>query len=380
MILESHKYAELFPLIQSDNFDEFKQDIACNGLREPIWLYDGKILDGRNRYRACIETGTEIKTREYVGDDPLGFVVSLNLKRRHLDTAQRAMVASRLANMKQGARTDLTEISVMSQPEAAAMLNVSTDSVQFAKKVLDQGSEELIQKVDAGEIAVSTAAKIAELPKEEQVEVVARGKDEIKKAYKEIKAQESKERHEQRINKIIEISKSNTELKTDRTYPVIYADPPWRYDYAESSNRQIENHYPTMDLNDICALPVPEIATKDSILFMWTTSPKLRESFDVLDAWGFEYRTCAVWDKQKIGMGYYFRQQHEILLVATKGEIPAPPVESRISSVISIEREAHSKKPDEFYQIIEAMYPSLPKIELFSRNKRDGWEAWGNQS
>jgi hypothetical protein len=78
--------------------------------------------------------------------------ISLNLKRRHLDTAQRAMVASRLANMQQGARTDITEISVMSQPEAAAMLNVSTDSVQFAKKVLDQGSEELISKIDRGEI------------------------------------------------------------------------------------------------------------------------------------------------------------------------------------------------------------------------------------
>ena len=94
-------------------------------------------------------------------EDPLGFVVSLNLKRRHLDTAQRAMVASRLANMSEGRPSKTAEISAVSQPAAAQMLNVSRESVQFAKKVLDQGSEELIQKVDAGKIAVSTVAELA---------------------------------------------------------------------------------------------------------------------------------------------------------------------------------------------------------------------------
>lgn len=383
--LENHKYADLFPAISGSEFEEFKKDIIQNGLRESIWLYEGKILDGRNRYRACVETDTRPSFRNYLGNDPLGFVVSLNLKRRHLDTAQRAMVASRLANMQHGGDRKSedfnTEISVLiSQPEAAAMLNVSTDSVQFAKKVLDQGSEELISKVDRGEVAVSTAATIAELPKKEQVEIVARGEKEILQAAKEIRANKAEKRHGERIQRIVEISQGNKDLNTSKTYPVIYADPPWRYDYAESDSRQIENHYPTMDLNDICALPVSEISTKDSILFMWTTSPKLLESFDVISSWGFTYRTCAVWDKKKIGMGYYFRQQHEILLVATKGEIPAPPVRSRISSVISIDRSNHSAKPDEFYEIIENMYPDLPKIELFSRNKRDGWESWGNQS
>lgn len=228
-MLESHKYAELFPLIQNADFEEFKIDIAENGLREPIWLYEGKILDGRNRYRACLETNTELKTREYEGHDPIGFVLSLNLKRRHLDTAQRAMVASRLANMQQGARTDLTEISAMSQPEAAKLLNVSTDSVQFARKVLDQGSEALIQKVDAGELAVSTAAKIAELPEEEQVEIVARGEKEILRIAKEIKTQKAVEKKQARIadinNQIEVISKSSHEAPIG-LFHVISIDPP----------------------------------------------------------------------------------------------------------------------------------------------------------
>lgn len=179
-MLESHKYAELFPLIQNADFEEFKIDIAENGLREPIWLYEGKILDGRNRYRACLETNTGLKTREYEGHDPIGFVLSLNLKRRHLDTAQRAMVASRLANLEHGQKKADVEIST-TQTEAANLLNVSRESVVSARKVLDQGTEALIQKVDAGELAVSTAAKIAELPEEEQAEIVSLSKEEIKK-------------------------------------------------------------------------------------------------------------------------------------------------------------------------------------------------------
>lgn len=185
-MLESHKYAELFPLIQNADFEEFKIDIAENGLREPIWLYEGKILDGRNRYRACLETNTELKTREYEGHDPIGFVLSLNLKRRHLDTAQRSMVASRLATLDRGnpnftnSNVEISTIGV-SQSQAAELLNVSRESVVSARKVLDQGSEALIQKVDAGELAVSTAAKIAELPEEEQVEIVSLSKEEIKK-------------------------------------------------------------------------------------------------------------------------------------------------------------------------------------------------------
>ena len=171
--LENHKFAELFPVITGNDFEEFKKDIEQNGLRESIWLYQNKILDGRNRYRACVETGTEATFKKYEGDDPLGFVVSLNLKRRHLDTNQRASVGAKLADMQQGARTDITQICGLSQPEAAELLNVSVRSIQSAKKVHDQGTEQLIQQLDAGEIAVSTAATIASLPDDVQESICA---------------------------------------------------------------------------------------------------------------------------------------------------------------------------------------------------------------
>jgi N6-adenosine-specific RNA methylase IME4 len=160
-------------------------------------------------------------------------------------------------------------------------------------------------------------------------------------------------------------------------FPVLYADPPWRYEDAEPT-RAVENNYPTMSLDEIKALEVP--AAADSVLFMWTTSPKLSESLEVMEAWGFTYRTCAVWVKDKIGMGYYFRQQHELLLVGKKGALPVPDPEDRPSSVFEEPRGLHSVKPEAVYKLLETMYPLLERCELFARSSRDGWAAWGNQA
>ena len=182
------------------------------------------------------------------------------------------------------------------------------------------------------------------------------------------------------MEKIAEISKGNAPLGAAERYPVIYVDPPWRYEHAESESRAIENQYPTMSLDEIKEMEIGAIAFNDCILFMWATSPKLAEAFEVLQAWGFSYRTCAVWDKQKIGMGYYFRQQHELLLVAVRGNPPTPSPADRPSSVFSYPRGQHSAKPHEVYELIEAMYPTLPKLEMFCRSPRTGWGVWGNQS
>jgi len=163
----------------------------------------------------------------------------------------------------------------------------------------------------------------------------------------------------------------------DKQYQVIYIDPPWRYEFSKSNSREIENQYPTMELEDIKALPIGKLAAADSIIFMWATSPKLEGAFEVLNAYGFKYVTSAVWDKIKIGMGYYFRGRHELLLVGKKGNLPVPTPKNRVSSVIEIPRGKHSKKPVEFYSIIEKMYPTATKIEIFSRIKREGWDTWG---
>lgn len=167
-----------------------------------------------------------------------------------------------------------------------------------------------------------------------------------------------------------------------RRYPILLADPPWRYEHPSmgGGNRAIENHYPTMDLEEICALRVADIAADDATLYLWATAPKLPECIQVLDAWGFEYRTHIVWAKDKIGMGYHARSQHELLLIAKRGSLPPPAVGDRISSIVYAERGEHSAKPEVFHDLIEGWYPDMPRIELFAREPRAGWDAWGNQA
>lgn len=158
-------------------------------------------------------------------------------------------------------------------------------------------------------------------------------------------------------------------------FEIIYADPPWRYDNG-TPGREIERHYPTMTDEEICALKVP--AAKDAILYLWTVAPRLEAGLAVMSAWGFRYKTQAVWDKVKVGMGFWFRGQHEILMVGTRGSVSPPPQSLRIPSVIRCPRGRHSAKPDYVRDQIAAWYPSARRLEMFSRLKRPGWEVFGN--
>ena len=393
MSLTYHPLANLFPLMEGQDFADLVADIAAHGLREPVIVHEGHILDGRNRYRACEKAGVPVRLVPYDGEDALRFVVSLNLRRRHMTESQRALVAAKLANLRDGRpkenRANLhgffpagpVATPAVSAARAAEMLNVSERSVKAARAVVEHGVPALADKVAAGEVSVSAAADVAQLPKAEQAEVLSKGdKSLLLGAAKKVRAEREVARREERIEKIAEIAKGNAPLAVAAKFPVIYADPPWRYEHAISGNREIENHYPTMSLEEICALPVGDIATDDAILYMWATAPKLAECMQVLAAWGFDYRTNFVWVKDKIGMGYHARSQHEILLVAKRGNIPPPAVADRVASVVMAERNEHSAKPVVFYELIESFYPTLPKIELFCRSPREGWAVWGNQS
>lgn len=188
-----------------------------------------------------------------------------------------------------------------------------------------------------------------------------------------------------RLTKLCQRKRSAREMPMlGRRYAILYVDPPWQYEGAESGTRQIENQYGTMPLDDIKRLKVP--AADDAVLFFWVTSPKLADGLAVLRAWEFDYRTCMVWVKDKIGMGYYARQQHELLLIAKRGELPVPAPENRPSSVFDGTRSEHSAKPEHVYELIEAMYPEYERsedatdfCELFARGTRKGWAPWGNE-
>ena len=160
-------------------------------------------------------------------------------------------------------------------------------------------------------------------------------------------------------------------------YDIILADCPWRYSFSKSKSRKIENQYPTMSLQEIKELEVP--AKDNCLLYLWATAPKLKEALSVMEAWGFEYKTHAIWDKEKIGMGYWFRGQHELLLVGVRGKFSPPSPDERVSSIYRYPRTKHSRKPCVYRKFIDIWYPDADKIELFARERVPGWDAWGNE-
>jgi N6-adenosine-specific RNA methylase IME4 len=188
---------------------------------------------------------------------------------------------------------------------------------------------------------------------------------------------------ERRAQRELELASKQAELPSQR-YGVIVADPEWRFEpYSRETgmDRAADNHYPTSITDIIAQRDIASIAADDCVLFLWATVPMLEDAMDVLKAWGFKYKSHAIWDKVHIGTGYWFRNRHELLLVGTKGDIPAPAMGDQFASVMTIARKEHSAKPEQFLELIEQYFPNLPKIELNRRGPaRPGWDAWGNEA
>jgi len=169
---EFHPIADIFPMMEGKELDLLKEDILNRKLQEPITIYEDKVLDGRNRYKACKDLGLTPTIKPYDGDDPVGFIVSANLHRRHLSDSQRAMVAAKLVTTKLGDNQHIRrEGRPIDQPTAAKMLNVSAKSVQRAKEVCDRTSPNIQAFVESGKLPVSVAVEVAKLPKEKQAEL-----------------------------------------------------------------------------------------------------------------------------------------------------------------------------------------------------------------
>jgi len=164
--MEFHELANIFPMLGDEELAELCADIEKNGLAEPITVYEGKILDGRNRATACEQLGIRPKSTKYTGNDPVAFVLSKNLHRRHLTTSQRAVIAEELANMSEGRQKITAGIPAVSQTEAAKILNVSRDSVQQVAKLRRESSPEVIEQVKRGEKTIN-AALSERTPKEQ---------------------------------------------------------------------------------------------------------------------------------------------------------------------------------------------------------------------
>lgn len=165
-------------------------------------------------------------------------------------------------------------------------------------------------------------------------------------------------------------------VKAGKTFGTIYIDPPWRYG-NQATRASTDKHYVTMTVDEIAAMPIRELAAKESHLHLWTTNAFLFECPKLLEAWGFEYKGIFVWVKPQMGIGNYWRVSHELLILGVRGGVTFPP-SAGLKSWVEAPRGKHSAKPDQIRMMIEKVSPG-PRLEMFARENNPGWFAWGNE-
>ena len=180
-------------------------------------------------------------------------------------------------------------------------------------------------------------------------------------------------------------------FNTTKQYDIIYADPPWKYNDpmkikgVKGLIRGAESFYKTMNLEDIKSLPIKDISSKNAILFIWVTMPLLDKGFEVIESWGFQYKTCGFcWVKRTkngkihLGMGNYTRGNAELCLIGVKGQKPKF-LTRGLSQIVESKLLEHSQKPNEVREKIVQLCGFLPRIELFARQQTEGWDCWGDE-
>ena len=355
--MKAHKFADIFPMIEGNELEVLKNDIKEQGLLNPIITYEDKILDGRNRYKACKEIGFKPNFQEYKGTTPLEFVVSLNLKRRHLTQSQAGVIAlsvmpmleeeakKRQVTHKEGDTYLVAKLpQAKSRETASTMFNVSPRYVQEAKKLQTTNPKQL-EEVRLGH------KNFSEIKKEQRIEKLKLQREELQK---------------------------ETLEKPTGFYDVIVMDVPWSYDggseaYNSEGNRGQVN-YPTMSIEEIRNIKLP--ARDDCVLWFWTTNKHIFYCRDILESWGFELKSILTWDKEHIGIGRWLRSQTEHCILAVKGK---PYFNNTTwSTLISEKRTTHSTKPEIFYKMVDEICAGR-KLDYFARNKRKGWDVYGDE-
>lgn len=437
---------QLFDALAQEEYEALKADIRERGVLVPVELDEqGNILDGHHRVRAWNELKAEgVDIADYLRvirpglseEQKRNHVRALNILRRHLSKEQRVKVwtdmradgatyqqiaaatgvsigtvhnAVSFSNLKNSDETPTTVTGKdgkqypASKPRKAAtpaIVAKSDKQVEQTVKTLDRlenHAPEVYERVI--ESGISDPQLIQLINDKRQSETVqdflASGvlqpgeEDEATPGHEASawdlqgllreKNQEHRRRasDERKERKLAQIDSAPGEV-----FSVVYADPAWEYDNSGLYGAA-ERHYPTMTVNEICALP-GEIGLKvadTAVLFLWATNPLLPDALRVMQAWGFDYKTNIAWDKERAttGLGFYVRGQHELLLIGTRNNFQPITI---FNSLFRAEKGAHSAKPYVVYSMIETMYPRQRYVELFARNAtpRTNWTFWGNEA
>lgn len=365
------EFQHLCPPLDKDEYTKLEESIIEEGCRDPLVIWDTIILDGHNRYKICMKHGLIFKTVEKnldSRDDAKIWIIRNQLGRRNLSDYDRGRLAL------------IFEESIAKKAEKHLHLSEGKGCQKSDKvKPIDTKKE----VADIAGLSHDTITKIKFIEKnadEKRKKALSEQKVSINYVYNELKKAEKRKKIQDTF-KIPSLPKSN------KKYNIILSDPPWSFQHYsdKGKGKSPDNYYKCQNLQDIKDLPIGELAADDCILFMWVTYPFLQKSFEVLNAWGFEYKTVAfTWVKRNKkgegwfwGMGYWTRSNAEICLLATKGNIVRQ--SNSVHQIIDTPVEEHSKKPDIIRDRIVALCGDLPRIELFARKKTEGWDVWGNE-
>lgn len=374
-----HPLAAMFPPMTDGEFSALVEDIRQHGQKEPVLMFEGLVVDGRHRWSACAVLCIEPQSMEWSGDEEalIRHIVSTNLHRRHLSPTDRALLAVSYANLPRGTNRHSVldpsrDGSSLRQRDAAALFGVSDASITRAKRIAAKGSQELVAALRGGEISLAEAARVANLPKEAQ--------NEILQAAAAIRGRKIVEKRE-RLRGTVEASLNAVpDTLPQGRFQVVIADFPFDYGSSRNatSNADPKHHYPTMPLADIAALRIGDILADDALLMLWSPSMFLADVIEMLPAFGCRYHSTATWSKKRgvVGAGL-LRQSSEFLVLAVRGGGLGKPLR-QLPSVFEEKTHGHSTKPETPLVWVEEAFPHVEaRCELFARRPRKGWTAWG---
>jgi N6-adenosine-specific RNA methylase IME4 len=364
---------KLIPPLAPDERALLEASIIAEGCRDAIITWNDTIVDGHNRYEICTKHGIPFRTedRDFESADEVKvWMINNQFGRRNLSNYQRSILALELESLfKHKAKQKQIESGgavpqksakppIETRQEIAKVAQVSHDTIAKVKVLREQAHEDVKKKLEAGTVSIN-------------------------EAYQEIKKEEKKQEREKQIEEVRQKIEQEEIVAPSGKFDVIAIDPPWAYD--EKGGFSSDQHdpdgnrggvdYPTMTVEQIGKIDLP--AKDNSVLFLWTTHAFLRDSFALLDQWGYTYKATIVWDKERMGMGRTIRLQCEFCLLAIKGR---PIIEGASErDIIREARREHSRKPEAFYAMVERMCMGR-KLDYFSREQRKGWDTYGAEA
>lgn len=385
LIIDS-EFRDLLPPLPEDKRKQLEENVLRDGIREPLTIWQGILVDGHNRYEIAQKHGLDFKTveKDFASrNDAMYWMVMNQFGRRDLTAYDRSVLALKLkpiiaakakekqaeyhGNQYQSAVPQIfAEVQTTTPQEQKKNENDRETNAQIAEKA--GVSRETIRKVEKIEAQATPEIKAA----------LRSGDLSINAAYNKVQQAKRKADIQQQVEEI----EQQAAEQPEGLFDVIAIDPPWGYvkeahhGSFDADGRRCTNPYPEMTQAELKAIELP--AADNCVLFLWTTHKFIWDAKELLDHWGFNYRCMLVWNKQMLGTGNLIRMQCEFCLVGLKGKPVFKDVHN-VRDLIEEMRREHSRKPEAFYQLVEELCAGR-KLDYFSRQQREGWSTYGNDT